>query len=83
MTHGNMRANGIRTLDVYCRTCHRSAVFAVGNYSDDIPVPAFGPKMVCTGCGAIGADARPNWTERIGVVEFDGRRSALFRVSPH
>jgi hypothetical protein len=28
------------------------------------PVPAFGPRMVCTGCGIVGADARPNWQER-------------------
>jgi hypothetical protein len=27
-------------------------------------MPAFGPRMVCTGCGMIGADARPNWRER-------------------
>jgi hypothetical protein len=28
------------------------------------PVPTFGPRTVCTGCGMIGADARPNWRER-------------------
>jgi hypothetical protein len=28
---------------------------------DDVPVPSFGPRMVCTRCGIIGADARPNW----------------------
>jgi hypothetical protein len=26
-------------------------------------VPAFGPRMVCTSCGIVGADARPNWKE--------------------
>jgi hypothetical protein len=31
---------------------------------DDIPVPAFGPRMMCTRCGIIGADARPNWKEQ-------------------
>jgi hypothetical protein len=30
----------------------------------DLTVPSFGPRMVCTNCGAIGADARPNWLER-------------------
>ena len=24
----------------------------------------FGPRMVCTSCGIVGADARPNWTEQ-------------------
>ena len=27
------------------------------------PVPAFSPRIVCTRCGMIGADARPNWSE--------------------
>jgi hypothetical protein len=31
---------------------------------DNVPVPTFGPRMVCTRCGIIGADARPNWLER-------------------
>jgi hypothetical protein len=30
----------------------------------DVPVPTFGPRMACTGCGIIGADARPNWKEQ-------------------
>jgi len=25
---------------------------------------SFGPRMVCTCCGIIGADVRPNWSER-------------------
>jgi hypothetical protein len=29
-----------------------------------VPMPAFGPRMVCTRCGIIGADARPNWQEQ-------------------
>jgi hypothetical protein len=33
-------------------------------WPDDVPVPAFGPRMVCTSCGIIGADVRPNWRER-------------------
>jgi hypothetical protein len=32
--------------------------------ADDVPVPSFGPRMVCTRCGIIGADARPNWQEQ-------------------
>jgi hypothetical protein len=33
-------------------------------WSDDVPVPTFGPRMVCTRCGIIGADARPHWQEQ-------------------
>jgi len=65
MTLGNMPANGVRTLAVRCDNwrCHHQAVLGVSGYGDAIPVPAFGPRMVCTACGAIGADARPNWQE--------------------
>jgi hypothetical protein len=62
MTLGNMRANGARSLIVHCSACPRIVVFNVDAYSE--AVPAFGPRMVCTGCGMIGADARPNWRER-------------------
>ena len=30
----------------------------VDAYDDEVPVPWFGPRMVCK-CGIIGADARP------------------------
>jgi hypothetical protein len=63
MTLANMRANGVRSLIVYCGACHRDAVFDVDRYPDAVPVLAFSPRMVCTRCGMIGADARPNRTE--------------------
>jgi hypothetical protein len=33
-------------------------------WPDDVLVPTFGPRMVCTRCGIIGADVRPNSRER-------------------
>jgi hypothetical protein len=63
MTLGNMRANGVRSLDVCCWVCHHQAVLSAERWPDDVPVPTFGPRMVCTKCGIIGADARPNWKE--------------------
>jgi hypothetical protein len=67
MTLGNMRANGVHTLAVYCggRWCNHDALLDVGGYPDDVPVPSFGPRIVCTICGAIGADERSNWHERV------------------
>jgi hypothetical protein len=53
MTLANMRDNGVRSLSVTCEVCH-----------DATPVPAFGPRMVCTSCGIVGAYARPNWSEQ-------------------
>jgi hypothetical protein len=71
MTFGDMRANGVHTLAVWCDGLGRHhRVLDVSGYPDDVPVPAFGPRMVCTVCGAIGADARPNWNERAPVCLF-------------
>jgi hypothetical protein len=64
MTLGNMRANGVRSLFVSCWNCHHRAVLGADRRRDDVPVPTFGPRMVCTRCGIVGADARPNWHER-------------------
>jgi hypothetical protein len=68
MTLGNMRANGVRTIAAYCQGCHHQAVLDqavldVEAYPDETPVPSFAPRLVCTRCGLIGADARPNWSE--------------------
>lgn len=71
MTLRNMRENGVRTLAVWCSGCgqhHR--VLDVSKYADDVTVPSFGARMVCTVCGAIGADVRPNWNDRAPVSLF-------------
>jgi hypothetical protein len=39
-----------------------------------VPVPAFGPRMVCTSSGIVGADARPNWLERAGRESLTGKQ---------
>jgi hypothetical protein len=76
MTLGNMRQNGVSTLDVWCGGRHQHhRVIDVSQYSDDVPVPWFGPRMVCTVCGTIGADARPNWSERAPICLFGSRSS--------
>jgi hypothetical protein len=62
-TLGNMRANGMRSLDVSCWQCHHRMIMSVDQWPD-VPVPSFGPRMVCTRCGIIGADVRPNPSER-------------------
>jgi hypothetical protein len=61
MTLGNMRASGVHKLAVWCDGLGKHyRVLDVSACPDDVPVPAFGPRMVCTVCGAIGADPRPN-----------------------
>jgi hypothetical protein len=60
----NMRANGVRSLDVQCHNCRHRVIVNVDHLPGDLTVPSFGPRMVCTKCGTIGADVRPNWQER-------------------
>ena len=36
----------------------------VDDFGPDVAAPAFGPRMVRTDCGIVGADVRPNWQER-------------------
>jgi hypothetical protein len=47
MTLGNMRANGVRSLDVSCWQCHHRAILSAHPWPDHVPVPSFGPRMVC------------------------------------
>ena len=76
MTLGNMRENGVRSLAITCGAlhCHHEAVLDVSAFANDVTVPTFGPRMVCMVCGAIGADARPNWNERASACLFGPQR---------
>jgi len=65
ITLGNMRENGVRTLDVWClgRDRHHHRMLDVDAMPDDVAVPSIGPRLRCERCGHRGADARPNWSE--------------------
>jgi hypothetical protein len=60
MTLGNMRANGVRTLDAWCqaRGCNHHSIVDVSDLADDVPVPSIGPWLRCVRCGDLGADVR-------------------------
>ena len=77
MTLRNMREHGVHSLDIRCGAlwCNHEAILDVSAFADGLTVPSFGPRMVCTVCGAIGADARPNWNERAPVSLFGPRLS--------
>jgi hypothetical protein len=64
MDLANMRENGVRSLAVQCLHCRHEVIMNVDHLPGDLTVPSFGPRMVCTKCGMIRADARPNWPER-------------------
>jgi hypothetical protein len=74
MTLANMRAQGVRSLSVSCWLCHHGAVLIADRWPNYLPLPSFGPRMVCTGCGIVGADVRPNWQEREGRESLTGQQ---------
>ena len=41
----------------------------VSGYADDVAAAALGGR--CARCGAIGANARPNWQERAAPLKYD------------
>jgi hypothetical protein len=47
MDLANMRANGLRSLDVSCWQCYHRAILSAERWPDSVPVPSFGPRMVC------------------------------------
>jgi hypothetical protein len=59
MTLGHMRRNGVHSLLIACQKCRHEVVMTANLWGDD--VPAIGPRMICSKCGNIGADSRPNW----------------------
>jgi hypothetical protein len=59
-----MRANGVRLLAVSCLTCHHEMVLNADRWPGQIVCHRFGSRMVCTKCGTVGVDVRPNWRER-------------------
>ena len=64
MDLANMRQNGVRSLAVQCHRCRHEVIMNVDHLPGDLNVPSFGPKMVCTKCGKVRPDVRPNWRER-------------------
>jgi len=64
VTLGHIRGHGCRNLLVYCQSgwCHHSAVMNADGLPDEIPVRSLCLRMVCTACGLVGADVRPDWS---------------------
>lgn len=61
---GHIRGHGCRNLLVYCESvwCNHSAVMNADWLPDEPPVRSLCSRMVCTACGLIGADVRPDWS---------------------
>jgi len=63
----HIRGHGCRHLLVYCGSgrCHHSACIKGDWLPDDLPVRSLCGRMVCTVCGMIGADVRPDWSPHV------------------
>jgi hypothetical protein len=54
MDLGNMRSNGVRSLDVSSWQCHHRAILSAHPWPDSVPVPTFGPRMIGAAPGRTG-----------------------------
>jgi hypothetical protein len=57
MDLANMRENGVRSLAVQCHQCRHQVIVNADHWPGDLTVKSFGPRMVCTRWGIIGAGA--------------------------
>jgi|SRR5690242_15754392 hypothetical protein len=64
VTLGHIRSHGCRELLVYCVSgrCHHATTINADHWPDKLPVRSLCARMVCTACGCVGADVRPNWS---------------------
>jgi hypothetical protein len=87
VTLGHIRSHGVRRLLIYCSTglCHHSAVIDADRWPDATVLLDLDRKAVCTKCGMIGADVRPNWSERPPAESLTGapRPPQGFGVGPY
>jgi hypothetical protein len=67
VTLGQIRSLGCRDLLIYCASgrCHHSAALNADWLADQTPVRSLCGRMVCTRCGMIGADVRPDWRPHV------------------
>ena len=64
VTLGHIRGHGCRDLLVYCNsiTCNHGAVVNADRLPDQTAIRPLGARMVCSRCGHVGADVRPDWS---------------------
>jgi hypothetical protein len=60
MTLGNMRAHGVRSIEVYCQ-CGREEQVVVDALPDEVAVPSLKERFRCVRCGMRPQLVRPAW----------------------
>ena len=63
VTLGHIRSHGCRDLLIYCSfiDCSHSATMNADHLPDETAIRPLGARMVCSRCGHLGADVRPDW----------------------
>ncbi len=63
MTLGHMRKLGVHELHVLClnAACCHTITFSGDDYSDEINLAWFKPRIICARCGGRRIDVSPNW----------------------
>jgi hypothetical protein len=79
VTMGHLRGHGCRALLICCSStwCNHAASIAADWLPDDTPVRSLCSRMVCTKCGLIGADVRPDWSSHTGGAGMGGAHSPV------
>ena len=69
-----MRRLGVRGLAVNCLSAEwrHEAVFSADDYPDEVEVPSFQSRTMCSECGGKNVDVRPNWKEQPAQMSFAG-----------
>ena len=70
MTAGNMRANGVRNLDLRCGLCHHTALMNADYLPDNFELMRIEPRLVCTRCGD--QLPLPGQLKRLRGLDFSG-----------
>jgi hypothetical protein len=78
VTMGHIRGHRVTRLLVYCGAinCSHSTVLDGASLSDDVVLRSLGPRMVCKACGHVGADVRPDWSQRTNPPGAVAERTA-------
>ena len=69
-----MRANGVRSLLIWCRNCHHEKIMNVDHLPGHVTVPSLGQRMSCIKCGTVGADVSPNLLEQPERESLTGKQ---------
>ncbi|MHC4051389.1 hypothetical protein [Bradyrhizobium sp. 25ACV] len=73
ITFGQMRAMGLSCILIYCHCGHHVTLDAA-SWPDEARLSDVEPRFVCRGCGARGAEVRPDFERGNPKMAITGRQ---------